>query len=111
MENVFIDDNVLMANHIYILDNNHGFYKGYDITNPEIPPIKQGCYINPIQIESNVRIDEGLVIMSGISVGKGSIISTNSIVTKNIPPYVIIIESPAKLIKQYNFEAKKWKKI
>ena len=50
-------------------------------------------------------------ILQGVTIGEGSIIGAMSVVTKDIPPYTIAVGSPAKLIKRYNFENKKWDKI
>lgn len=62
-------------------------------------------------IENDVWIEEGVVVMSGITVGKGSIICANSVDTKSIPPNVIAVGVPAKPIKQFNFKTKLWEKI
>jgi serine acetyltransferase len=41
--------------------------------------------------------------MSGITVGKGSIVGAGSVVTKNVEPYSIVAGNPAKIIR-YRFE-------
>jgi acetyltransferase-like isoleucine patch superfamily enzyme len=38
--------------------------------------------------------------MPGVTIGKGSIIGANSLVTKSIPEYSIAVGSPAKVIKK-----------
>jgi len=111
MKKVFLGNNVLVASKVYISDNSHGFYKGENGSTPNISPLKREYYINPVVIEDNVWIGEGVVIMPGVTIGKGSIIGANSVVTKSIPPYVIAVGAPAKLIKQYDFEINKWEKI
>lgn len=108
MEKVEIGDNVLMAGHIYISDNSHGFYKGIEQSTPDIAPIKRPYYVAPVIIENNVWIGEGVVIMPGITIGYGSIIGANSTVTKNIPPYCIAVGQPAKIIKKFDFSFRQW---
>jgi hypothetical protein len=44
-----------------------------------------------IIVEDDVWICYGVTILSGVTIGKGSIISAGSIVTKDIPPYSIVI--------------------
>ena len=53
-------------------------------------------------IEHDVWIGENVTLALGITVGTGSIIASNSTVTKNVPPYSIIAGVPAK-IKKYRF--------
>jgi lipopolysaccharide O-acetyltransferase len=112
MQNVTIGDNVLMASRIYISDNSHGYYKGDEKdTSPDIPPIERAYYKSFVAIEDNVWIGEGVVILPGVTLGRGCIIGANSVVTKSIPPNVIAVGIPAKPIKQFNFETNKWEKI
>ena len=74
-------------------------------------PKERKIYSSPIKIEKNVWIGELCCILQGVTIGEGSIIGAMSVVTKDIPPYTIAVGSPAKLIKRYNFENKKWDKI
>lgn len=59
----------------------------------------------PIIIEDDVWIGTDATILSGVRIGKGSVISAGSIVTKDIEPYSIVGGIPAKLIKKRFSEA------
>ena len=48
-----------------------------------------------------VWIGMNVVILKGITIGRGSTISAGAIVTKSIPPYCIAGGVPAKVIKMY----------
>lgn len=56
----------------------------------------------PIIIEDDVWIGDNSIILSGVKVGRGSIIATGAVVTHDIPPYAIVGGVPAKIIK-YRF--------
>lgn len=111
MGRVSIGNNVLMASHIYISDNSHGFYKGKHQSSPSEAPILRSYYVTSVEIEDNVWIGEGVIVMPGVTIGKGSIIGANSVVTKSIPPYSIAVGQPAKVIKKFDFSINKWELV
>lgn len=53
-------------------------------------------------IEDYVWIASGATILPGITVGKGSVIATGAIVTRNVEPYSIMAGIPAKKIGERN---------
>lgn len=112
MESIEIGDNVLMASHIFISDNSHGSYKCNHLdSDPMEPPTKRVYYKAPVKIGNNVWIGEGVIIMPGSTIGDGCVIGAHSVVSKDVPAYTIAVGTPAKVIKQYNFETKHWEKI
>lgn len=112
MEKVLIGNNVLLASKIYISDCSHGSYAGDENdSNPESAPLKRTMFSKPVIIEDNVWLGEFVSVLPGVTIGNGSIIGANSVVSKNIPANTIAVGSPAKPIKKYNFETQKWEKI
>jgi virginiamycin A acetyltransferase len=73
-----------------LLETNSGV--AHDIIN-EIKQ-KEGIWIG-----NDVWIGMGAYIMPGVTIGDGVTIAANAIVTKDIPDYVIVGGSPAKIIK------------
>jgi len=61
-------------------------------------------------IENDVWIGVGSTIKRGVTIGTGAVVGANSFVNKDVPPYAIVVGSPAKIIR-YRFEEKKIKKI
>lgn len=53
----------------------------------------------PVTIQDNVQIGCGTIIMPGITVGRSSIIAAGSVVTKDVPPEVLVAGCPAVTIK------------
>lgn len=57
-------------------------------------------YVAPVVIEDNAWIATGAIILAGVTVGKGSIVSAGAVITKDVPPYTIVGGGPAKVIGQ-----------
>ena len=53
----------------------------------------------PVIIEDDVLIGANSVILEGVRVGKGSVVAAGSVVTKDVPPGVVVAGSPARIIK------------
>lgn len=112
MEKVSIGNNVLMASKIYISDCSHGFYDGEKSdSSPCSLPINRAYKTSPVTICDNVWIGESVSILPGVTIGKGSIIGANSVVTKNVSEYSIAVGNPAKVVKKYNFEREIWERV
>ena len=56
----------------------------------------------PIIVEDELSIGDDSWIKSGVHIGKGAIIATGAVVTKDVPPYAIVGGVPAQIIK-YRF--------
>lgn len=57
-------------------------------------------YDQDIVIEEDVWCGANVVILKGVTIGRGSIIAAGSVVTKDIPRYCIAGGIPAKLLKK-----------
>ena len=52
-----------------------------------------------------------MVVVSGVTVGKHSVVAAGSIVTKDVPPFSVVAGNPAKIIKQYDHLSGEWRKV
>ena len=97
INSIKIGNNVLTGRWVTISDNGHG---ETDYKNLQIPPAKRKLSCKgPLIICDNVWIGDKATILSGVTIGEGSIIAANAVVTKNIPPYSVAAGNPAKVIK------------
>lgn len=53
-----------------------------------------------VTIGNDVWIGMDAIILSGVTIGDGSVIGLRSIVTKDVPPYSIVAGNPAKVVKK-----------
>lgn len=61
-------------------------------------------------IGNDVWIGVGAVIRRGVTVGNGAVIGAHAVVTKDVPPFAVVVGAPAKILK-YRFTEKKIQKI
>lgn len=75
-------------------------------------PIKdQGVAANPTIVSDNVWIGGNSVIIQGLKIGTHCIIASGSVVTRDVPDYSVVAGNPARIIKQYNQETRKWERV
>ncbi len=55
------------------------------------------------EIGNDVWIGVDAIILRGVTVGDGAVIGANSVVTKDVPPFAIVVGSPARLVR-YRFD-------
>ncbi|MFN4083019.1 MAG: acyltransferase [Bacteroidia bacterium] len=102
---VKIGNNVILAQNIVLSGLNHSYQ---DIN---LPIHKQPVTTAPIVVENECWIGSNAVITAGVTIGKHCIVAAGSVVTKNIPPYSVVVGNPARVIKQYDFDKKEWVKV
>lgn len=56
-----------------------------------------------INVEDDVWIGYGALVLSGVNIGQGAIIAAGSVVTKDVPPYAVMGGAPAKILR-YRFD-------
>ena len=100
-----IGKNVLFAGYVHITDHSHG-YEDIDRHIALQPLTSKG----PIIIEDDCWLGFSCEILSGVHIGKHSIIAARAVVTKDVPPYSIVAGNPAHIIKQYNFKSQQWER-
>ena len=95
---------VLTADKVYISDNLHSYD---DINTPILnQTIRQ---ISNVVIGDSSWLGENVCII-GAKIGKHCVVGANSVVTKDVPDYCVVVGIPAKIIKRYDFDKKAWLK-
>ncbi len=54
--------------------------------------------VGPIVIEDDVFLGMNVVVLKGVTIGRGTVVAAGSIVTNNLPSYVIAAGQPAKVV-------------
>ena len=91
---VYIGENSLIGHNVILATLNH-----------EMDPYHRAdLHPKPIHIGKRVWIGSGSMILPGITIGDNSIVGAGSIVTKDVPPNVIVAGNPAKFIKNIDIK-------
>lgn len=96
-KSIEIGKNCLIAANCQIIDGN-GHHSSFESVENRINTTGE---IKEVIIEDNVWVGTGVVILPGVRIGYGSIISANSVVHKDIPPMVLAGGNPIKVIKRF----------
>jgi maltose O-acetyltransferase len=54
----------------------------------------------PITIEDDAWIGGGAILCPGVTVGRGSVIGAGSVVTRDIPPGVVAVGNPCRVLRE-----------
>lgn len=90
---VTIGDHVLIAPMAKVLAVEHNFA---DIRRPVID---QGITGRGIVIEDGAWIGAGAAVLDGVRIGSGAVIGANAVVTRDIPPRVVAVGIPARVVR------------
>lgn len=101
---ITIEKEVITGPNIFIADYNHEYRDIYK------PIMEQGNTKekNEVIIGEGSWIGTNVVIVGNVKIGKHVVIGANSVVLKDIADYSVATGAPAKIVKKYNFNSKKW---
>ena len=104
---IIIGDNVLIAHGVTIIDsdsheiNYDERAQGFKNMITDGHPIQKGnIRTSPIIINDDVWISYNCSILKGVTIGQGAIIAAGSVVTKDVPNFVLVGGNPAVIIKK-----------
>lgn len=88
---VYIGDHVMIAPNVTISATGHPVH-------PELR-LHGNQFSFPVRIMDHVWIGSGAVILPGVTVGENSVIGAGSVVTKDIPPNVVAVGNPCRVLR------------
>ncbi len=86
---IVLDDGVLIGHNTVIATLNHDMD----------PRDRASLHPRPVHVCHDVWIGAGSVICPGVTIGENSIVAAGAVVTKDVPPNVIVGGVPARVIK------------
>ena len=87
-----------LSAYVAIVGSDHHYDK------PGVPVVFSGRPPSSVTtIGLDVLIGHGAILLRGISIGNGAVVGAGAIVTKDVPPYAIVVGVPAKVLR-YRFD-------
>ncbi|MDH3346908.1 MAG: hypothetical protein OEM02_02230 [Desulfobulbaceae bacterium] len=91
---ITVADDVLIGAGVHIYTQNHCF------DNPEIPIIAQGHHDSrAVTLCRGCWVGAKAIILPGVVVGENAVVGAGSVVTKSVPPRVVAVGNPARVIR------------
>ena len=85
-----IGDDVMIGPNVSIITSGH----------PISPTERRnGVVAKPIVIERNVWIAAAAIIIGGVTIGENSVVAAGAVVTKDVPPNMLVGGNPAHIIR------------
>jgi acetyltransferase-like isoleucine patch superfamily enzyme len=96
---IVIGDNVYITWGATISCHDHSVYRH--------TPFSEDDGRGGVTLENNVFVGANAIILRNVRVGENSVISAGAIVTKDVPPNVIVAGNPARIIREFQILNKK----
>jgi acetyltransferase-like isoleucine patch superfamily enzyme len=91
---VDIGDRVYTSPQVQIMAVNHVF------DDRDRPFTEQGITARGIVVEDDVWVGAGAIICDGVRVGAGSVVGAGAVVTRDVPPHVVVVGVPARVVRE-----------
>ena len=97
---IFVGDNVMFGPNVIIAT------AGHPVDTPLREKVAQ--FNIPVRIGKNVWIGAGAIVLPGVTIGDHSVIGAGSVVTKDIPPNVVAVGNPCRVLREINDRDKEY---
>lgn len=91
---VRVGDHTVISQDVYLCAGTH------DYTRPDLPLLRP-----EIRVGSGVWIAAGAFVCPGVTVGDNSVVAARSVVTRDVPPGMVVGGNPARVLKARPMQA------
>ena len=95
-EGVTIEDEVFVGHNVTFINDRYPRATNEDGT------LQTGndWNVTPTIVRRRASIGSGATILCGVEIGEGSIVGAGSVVTKHVPPGIIVAGAPARIVRE-----------
>ena len=104
-KSIVIGDYCIFGNKCSFICSDHIF------DNPLVPYALSGnSYEKTIRIGVNCWLGHDVSVIGNINIGHGCVIGAKTLITKDIPPFSMVVGNPARIVRSFNFDSGCWEK-
>lgn len=105
--NSFVGSGTQIGSHVMMGPDCLIYTQQHECSSTEVTMDQQGMtMVKPVTIEDDVWLGARVIIMPGVTIGKGSVVGAGAVVTKDIPEYSVAVGVPARVVKSRKGEQK-----
>lgn len=101
-EGVTIEDNVFVGHGVTFINDSYPRATTLD----GALQTEEDWKVETTVVKRGASIGSGSTILSNVSIGENSIVGAGSVVTRNVPPNVIVAGNPARMLRPVNAETR-----
>jgi UDP-2-acetamido-3-amino-2,3-dideoxy-glucuronate N-acetyltransferase len=109
-DNTFIDPDVVIGDRVTIkgqvaiidgmrIDDDVFIGPNASFTNDRFPRSRQPWRCEGIVLERGATIGAGAIVLPGVSVGEGAMVGAGAVVTRDVPPFTVVMGNPARVVR------------
>lgn len=97
-----VEDDVLIGAHVRILSAGHAIHGG------DARIARNPITHAPVHIGAGAWIGAGATVLQGVTIGHGAAVGAASVVTRDVPPFAVVVGNPARVIRYREGHAPAW---
>lgn len=94
-EGVTIEDNVFIGHNVTFVNDSYP----RATTQTGGLQTEQDWKVEATLVKKGASIGSGVTILANVVIGEGALVGAGSVVTKDVPPFSVVVGNPAKVIK------------
>lgn len=94
-----LDDTITIGQNVMVGPNVR-VYTSRHLLGPSTRRFHPSFVTQPVVIEDGAWIGVSAIILAGVTIGRGSVVSAGSVVTRDVPPNTLVTGVPATVVKE-----------